>query len=71
MVKIAGVVMIVFGVAALIYGGISYTTDETVLDAGPVKAEVTREKSIPLPPIIGAVVLAGGLVLLVLGARKK
>ena len=69
--KIAGIVLIVLGVAALAYQGITYTTRETVLDIGPLKATADREKTIPLPPLVGAAVVVGGVVLLVVGARKR
>jgi hypothetical protein len=51
--------------------GVSYTTEETVLDVGPV--EVTKEKSntIPLPPVLGAVALLGGVGLVAFAGRKS
>ena len=68
--KIAGIVLIVLGVAALAYQGITYTSRETVLDIGPLKATANRERTIPLPPLVGAAVVAGGVVLLIVGSRK-
>ena len=67
---IIGIVLIVLGVAALAYQGINYTTRETVIDVGPVHATAERHRTLPLPPVLGAVVLAGGIVLLVAGLRK-
>jgi hypothetical protein len=69
--KIAGIVLIILGVAALAYQGFTYTTRETVIDIGPLKATADREKTVPLPPLVGIAVLAGGVVLLVVGARKR
>jgi hypothetical protein len=66
-----GVVLIVLGVLALVYQGVSYKQRETVVDVGPVHAEANREKTIPLPPIVGACGIAGGLVLLVVGTRSR
>jgi len=66
-----GVVLIIVGVLALAYQGITYTTREKVIDIGPLKASVDKEKTIPLPPILGALALAGGVVLVVVGARKS
>ncbi|MEQ1871431.1 MAG: DUF3185 domain-containing protein [Vicinamibacterales bacterium] len=66
-----GVVLIVLGVAALAYQGINYTTRETVIDIGPVHATAERHRTLPLPPMLGAVAVVGGIVLLVAGARVR
>jgi len=65
--KILGVLLVVFGVLALIYQGFTYTKRETVVDIGPVHATVDRKKTVPLPPIVGGLALIGGVVLLVSG----
>jgi hypothetical protein len=70
-VTLAGVALIILGVLALAYQGITYTTREKIVDLGPLQASVDKKKSIPLPPIVGAVALAGGVVLLIVGARKS
>ena len=69
--KVIGILLIVLGVAALAYQGFTYTTRETVIDIGPIKATADRQKTVPLPPIVGIAVLAGGIVLLVVGSRKR
>jgi len=68
---VLGIVLIVLGVLALAYQGITYTTREKVVDLGPLKITADKEKSIPLPPILGALALAGGVVLVIVGARKS
>jgi hypothetical protein len=70
-VTLVGIVLIILGVLALAYQGITYTTREKVIDIGPLKASVDKEKSIPLPPIVGALALVGGVVLVIVGARKS
>ena len=70
-VTIVGVALIVVGVLALAYQGITYTTREKVIDIGPLKASVDKEKTIPLPPVVGILALAGGVVLVIVGARKS
>ncbi len=70
-VTIVGVALIILGVLALAYQGITYTTREKVIDLGPLQASVDKEKSIPLPPIVGALALVGGVVLIIVGARKS
>ena len=70
LMAVAGVLLIVAGVLALAYQQISYTTREKVLDLGPLEATTESRRIIPLPPIIGVAVIAGG-VILVLAARKQ
>ena len=70
-VTLVGIGLISLGVLALAYQGITYTTREKVIDRGPLKASVDKEKTIPLPPIVGALALAGGVVLIIVGARKS
>jgi hypothetical protein len=70
-VTLIGVALIILGVLALAYQGITYTTSEKVIDLGPLKASVDKKKSIPLPPIVGALALVGGVVLVIVGARKS
>jgi uncharacterized membrane protein HdeD (DUF308 family) len=68
--KFLGIALIILAVVAFAYQGITYTTQEEVLDVGPLKATVEKDKTIPLPPIVGAAALIGGIVLL-LAARKS
>jgi uncharacterized membrane protein len=68
---VIGVVLVVLGAAALIWPKLSYTQRESVLELGPVNITADTKKSVPLSPILGGVVLAGGVVLIVLGARQS
>jgi hypothetical protein len=70
-VKIAGIILIIIGVVALALQGINYTTKEKVVDLGPVEASAENEHHIPLPPILGGVALAGGVVLMIAGSRRS
>ncbi len=67
---LVGIVLVILGVVALCYHGITYTTREKVLQIGPLEATKKTEKTIPLPPLLGGVALAAGIVLIVLGAKK-
>ncbi len=69
--RILGIALIVFGIVALAIGGIGYTKHHKVLDLGPVQASTETHETIPLPPIVGLASLAGGIVLLVVGSRKR
>jgi uncharacterized membrane protein HdeD (DUF308 family) len=64
-----GVVLIILGIVALAYQGITYTSRENVVDLGPLKVEAKREKTIPLPPVVGVAALVGGIVLVLVSRR--
>ncbi|MGA9110522.1 MAG: DUF3185 domain-containing protein [Smithella sp.] len=68
---IIGIILIVIGVIALAYQGITYTTREKVVDIGPIQMTADKTKTIPLPPIVGGIALLGGIVLVVAGSRKS
>jgi hypothetical protein len=68
--KPIGFVLVVLGVLALVYGGISYNRQRTVLDIGPFKATATEQKNIPLSPIVGGIALLGGILLLVVPRKR-
>jgi hypothetical protein len=66
---ILAVILIALGIAAFAYQGITYTTREKVVDIGPLKVTSEKSNTIPLPPIVGAVALVGGIALLVIGRK--
>jgi hypothetical protein len=66
---IAGLVLIVLGLAALAYQGFTYTTRETVIDIGPIKATADTQKTVPIPPIAGVVAVVAGVALVIAGKR--
>ena len=68
---LVGVLLIILGIVGLAYPRISYTTREKVIDLGPIEATKETKKSIPLPPILGGLSLAGGIVLLVAGGKGR
>jgi hypothetical protein len=67
---IVGSLLILLGAIALMYQGITYTKREKVLDLGPIHATTETQKTIPLSPLVGGLALVGGIVILVLGARR-
>jgi membrane-bound ClpP family serine protease len=68
---IIGIILIVVGIVAFAYQGITYTTREKVVDIGPIQMTAEKTKTLPLPPIVGAIALVGGIVLLVMGNKKS
>jgi uncharacterized membrane protein len=67
---LVGIILIVLGIVALAYQGITYTTREKIVDIGPLQATAEKEKTIPLPPLLGGLALAGGVVLVAVGSRR-
>ena len=66
---IVGILLIVLAVVAFSYQGITYTRREKVLDIGPIQATAEKKETIPLPPLLGAAALIGGVALVVVGSR--
>ena len=69
--SVIGIILIVIAIVAFAYQGITYTTREKVVDIGPIHINADKTRTLPLGPIVGAVALAGGIALLVLGNRKS
>jgi len=67
---IIAIILLALGIAAFAYQGITYTTRENVVNLGPLQVSAEKTKTIPLPPLLGAIALVGGIVLLVVGRRK-
>jgi hypothetical protein len=62
-------ILIALGLVGIVWGGVTYTTTERVVDIGPIHATRDKTNSIPLPPLVGAVALIGGVVLLLAGRK--
>jgi uncharacterized membrane protein HdeD (DUF308 family) len=67
---IVGILLIIVGIAGLAFGGFSFTHKEKVLDLGPIQASADKKESLPVPPLLGALAIVGGIVLLASGARR-
>lgn len=70
-IMIVGILLIVGGIAALVFGGITYTKHETVLDVGPIELEAKNKESIPIPEIAAILAAVAGVGLVIAGARGK
>ena len=68
--RILAIALLVLGAVALIYGGIGYNRERTVIDFGGIKATATEHRSLPLSPIAGAIALIAGVALLVVEKRR-
>lgn len=69
--KLVGVLLIVLGIAGIVYGGFTYTTRKKAVDLGPVQIDKSEHHSVPIPPILGIVAIAGGGALLYFGAKQR
>jgi hypothetical protein len=69
--RIAGLVLIAIGLIGLLWGGLSWTQEKTVVDLGPVDVRAQERESIPVPPIVGGIALVAGIVLLVVPGRRR
>jgi hypothetical protein len=70
-ITIVGVLLILLGAAALLYQGVTYTSRESVLDIGALHATANRQRTLPIPPVLGIVAVAGGIVLLLVATRAR
>ena len=68
--KLIAIILIVIGIIALAYQGITFTTREKDVDWGPIQISHTESHTVPIGPIVGAVALVGGIVLLI-GANRR
>lgn len=68
--KILGIVLIVAGVIALVYGGFTYTTTKKAVDMGPIQIDKKENHAVPLPPVLGVIAILGGGALLYFGAKR-
>jgi hypothetical protein len=70
-ITILGIVLIAFGGFVLASQGITYTKTEKVLDIGPIQATTHRQKTIPISPVAGGLILAAGVLLVVAGTKRR
>jgi len=69
-ITLVGIALIVLGIVAFAYQGITYTSREKIIDIGPIQATADTKKTIPLSPLVGGAALVGGIVLVVVGAKQ-
>jgi len=68
---LAGIALILLGILGMSYNRIDYTSKEKILDIGPVEATTEKEKSIPLPPLLGGMVLVAGIGLVAISFKNR
>ena len=68
--KPIGILLVILGIVALVYGGVSYDRHRTIFEVGGMKATATEVRTIPVPAIAGVLSLVGGIALLVVEKRR-
>ena len=69
--RIVGLVLVVAGIVVLVWGGVFWTDRDTVINAGPLKVTTEEREGLPLPPVVGAIALVGGIVLLLVPTGRS
>ena len=69
-ITLVGIALVLVGIVAFVYQGITYTSREKIIDIGPIHATADTQKTIPLSPLVGGAALVGGVVLVLVGAKK-
>ena len=65
-----GIVLIIVGIVALVWGGIFWTDRDTVVDAGPLEIQTEDREGVSMPPVLGIIALVGGIVLVAIPDRR-
>lgn len=69
--KSIGILLIAIGILMIAYTGFSYVTTEKVVDLGPIEINKEKNHFVQWPPIVGVVLLVGGVAVIVLDKRKN
>ncbi|MCU7552709.1 hypothetical protein OCK74_26555 [Chitinophagaceae bacterium LB-8] len=69
--KIAGVALVLLGIVMIAIGGFSYKQKKKVLDTGVIDITAKETKTITWPPIVGGIVVLGGVVVYILGGKNR
>jgi uncharacterized membrane protein len=68
--KTVGIILIVLGIAMLIWGGFTYTKKEKIIDTGPIEISADRQETVNWPPYLGGIILVAGVVVLVTAKKS-
>jgi len=67
--KVLGLVLIVLGIFSFAYEGITFTTQKKIVDVGPIHASKDERHTVPISPILGGLLLVGGVILVLSDSR--
>jgi len=68
--KSVGLILIIIGIAMLVWTGFTYTKKEKIVDAGPIQISADKEKSVNWPPYVGGIILVAGVFVFVASKKK-
>lgn len=66
----AGILLIVIGVLMMIYTGFNYVTEKRVVDVGPLKVNKEENHPVRWSPIVGGILLIGGIAMMLTNKKK-
>jgi hypothetical protein len=69
--RIVGLILVVIGLVGLLWGGVFWTRERTVVDIGPIEAKAQEREGLPISPIVGGLILVAGVVLMIVPSRRK
>ena len=69
--RMVGLVLVAIGMVILLWGGVFWTDRDTIVDAGPLEIQTEDREGVALPPIIGALALVGGVILVLIPSRRR
>jgi hypothetical protein len=70
-IAIIGILLIVAGIVSLVYGGFTYTKEETVVKVGPLEVQAEQKRRFPISPLAGGIMIVGGLILVAVGWNAR
>jgi uncharacterized membrane protein YidH (DUF202 family) len=66
-----GILLIIIGIVALVWGGVFWTERDTIVDAGPLEISTENREGFGLPPVLGVIALVGGIILIALPSGRR
>jgi uncharacterized membrane protein YidH (DUF202 family) len=71
MKKTLGIALIAIGILMIVYTGLNYVTKEKVVDLGPIEIKAEKSHTIQWPPVVGIILIVGGIVVIVLEKKAR
>lgn len=69
--RVVGLLLVIVGAVVLLWGGVFWTDRDTLIDAGGVELATENREGVAIPPIVGGITLAAGILLMVIPSRRR